>query len=145
MPKLSQTDVCTDKCPLGTQCCWFPVDLVKFWQVHCSTATFALSRRRKTINNPRVGTRGGGQGTNKCEVISIVQVRQRAYTKPDKAGSPPATQKCQGKVSASALVVGNREGFEKYHESTPLLQKATNRSKRAEETKGPGSGEDPMN
>lgn len=50
--------------------------------------------------------RGGGQGTNKCEGISIVQVRQRAYTEPSKARSPPATQECQGKVFASALVVG---------------------------------------
>lgn len=92
-----------------------------------------------------MGTRGGGQGTNKCEGISIVQVRQRAYTKPGKAGSPPATQECQGKVSASALVIGNREGIEKYQGSTPLLQKATKRSKRTEETKGAGSGEDLMN
>lgn len=59
-----------------------------------------------------MGTRGGGQGTKKCEGISIVQVRQRAYTKPGKAGSPPATQKGQGKVSASALVAGNREGID---------------------------------
>lgn len=92
-----------------------------------------------------MGTRGAGQGTNKCEGISIVQVKQRAYTKPGKAGSPPATQECQGKVSALVLVVQNREGIEEYQESTPSLQKATNRSKRAEETKGAGSGEDPMN
>lgn len=72
-------------------------------------------------------------------------MRQRAYTKPGKAGSPPATQECQGKVSASVLVVGNREGIEKYQGSTPSLQKATKRSKRAEETKGAGSGEDPTN
>lgn len=72
-----------------------------------------------------MGTRVGGQGTNKCEGISIVQVRQRAYTKPGKAGSPPATQKNQGKVSASALFAGNREGIEKYQGSTLLLQKAT--------------------
>lgn len=72
-------------------------------------------------------------------------MRQRAYTKPGKAGSPPATQECQGKVSASVLAVGNREGIEKYQGSTPSLQKAIKRSKRAEERKGAGSGEDPTN
>lgn len=77
----------------------------QFCQVHYSTAIFAFSRS----NNLHVGTRGGGKGTNKCEGMSIGQVRQRTYTKPGKAGSPPAIQECQGKVSASALVVGNRE------------------------------------
>lgn len=70
---------------------------------------------------------------------------QRAYTEPGKARSSPATPECQGKVFASPLVARNREGSEKYQGPTPLLQTATNRSKRAEETKGAGSGEDPTN
>lgn len=72
--------------------------------------------------------------------MSIGQVRQRTYTKPGKAGSPPAIQECQGKVSASALVVGNRE-----IPGINTLAPESNRSKRIEETKGAGSGEDPMN